>query len=379
MPQRRNLRPALLWVHRWLGLTAGLLLMLNALTGALMLGARPLDRWVNAALFSVPPTAQSQPLESLRGALEAEFGPGSRFTLRPPRAADESVLVYVRSPAWDGQVYFNPATGERLGARGETEGFANSLFEFHSALLLGDTGKAVLAVNVLTMAGMLFTGLWLWWPKRWAAGFNVQLRRGLLRGLFDLHRVAGAVLGVWVLVCVGTGAWMAWRPMSQWVTQIAGQKAVKPPKLPAEVPALASGPRATLDAMVATANAALPGGVAGFVQWPDTRDGLQTPVRIRKKLADDPHPNGLSSVWLHPQSGAVLRVDRWDALDPGTRSYAWVYPLHSGQLAGALGVVATAAGGLVLFGFGLSGTWLWWLRRRTRAPVKRVRQATDPV
>jgi uncharacterized iron-regulated membrane protein len=356
-------RRLLLRVHRWLGLTAGLLLMLNALTGALMLGARPLDHWLNPALFRVAPATQSQPLEVVRLALEDEFGLGSQFTLRPPRTPEESIWVYVRTPTWKGQVYFNPSTGERLGARGETEGFANTLFEFHSALLLGDTGKAILAFNVLTMGAMLITGLYLWWPKRWAAGFNLQLRKGLRRGLFDLHRVAGAVFGLWVLVCVATGAWMAWRPMSQWATQLAGQQVVTPPRVLVDDVPVVRIPYATLDALVGTAHAALPGGMLGFVQW---HGSMQKPVRIRLKLADDPHPNGLSSVWLHPQTGKVLRIDHWHALDAGARSYAWVYPLHSGQLAGVLGVVATALGGLVLFGFGVSGTWLWWLRRAGR-------------
>jgi uncharacterized iron-regulated membrane protein len=355
----RRWRPALLQVHRWLGLTAGLLLMLNALTGSLMLAARPLDRVLNAPLFEVAATGQTVPLENIRQLLLREFGAQASFTLRPPRQADESILVHVRSNSWKGQAYFDPYTGARLGAREEHEGFANALFEFHSALLSGDTGKKVLAFNTLTMGLMLLTGLLLWWPRRWRGALSVKLRSGLFRGLFDLHRVGGVLLGVWILACVASGTWMAWRPISQWVTQMAGQQALSPPP----VPAAAQGRAATADEMIATANTALPGGRVGYVGLP-AKPG--TAVRIRKKLEDDPHPNGLSSVWLHPQTGAVLRVDRWTQLDIGARLYAWVYPFHAGLLAGAVGVLATAAAGVALFGFGVSGTWLWWLRRRMR-------------
>lgn len=360
----RRWRPALLKVHRWLGLTAGLLLMLNALTGSLMLGARPLDRALNAQLFRVPVPAniqasQAVPLEAIRQLLVAEFGSRAGFTLRPGREPGESLLVYVRSDGWEGQVFFNPYTGRKLGAREEHEGFANALFEFHSALLSGEAGKRVLAFNALTMLVMLLTGLLLWWPARRRGAFAISLRGGLLRSLFDLHRVAGVVFGLWVMVCVATGAWMAWRPISQWVTQAAGQKQLlAPPARPAT-----EGRFATVDDMVASANAAMPGGIVGYIGLPAKPAAA---VRIRKKLDDDPHPNGLSSVWLHPRTGEVLRVDRWTALDIGARSYAWIYPLHAGLLAGAIGVAATAAGGLLLFGFGLSGTWLWWLRRRMR-------------
>lgn len=360
----RRFRPTLFKVHRWLGLTAGLLLMLNALTGSLMLGARPLDRALNAQLFKVTPAAQMAPLDTVHQALVAEFGSKASFTLRPQRVPGESLLVFVRSPAWEGQAYFDPHTAQRLGAREEHEGFANALFEFHSALLAGETGKAVLAFNVLTMLAMLVTGLLLWWPRRWRGAFSIQLKGGLLRAMFDLHRVGGAVLGLWVMVCVATGAWMAWRPISQWVTQAAGQTQVVPPAVkPTTTPAAEEARATSLDTMVARAEAALPGGIVGYVQVPARPSA---PIRIRKKLEDDPHPNGLSSVWLHPKTGEVLRVDRWTSLDIGARSYAWVYPLHAGLLAGAFGVVATAAGGLLLFGFGLSGTWIWWKRRQMR-------------
>lgn len=368
-PARRAIgwRPALLWAHRWLGLTAGLLLMLNALTGALMLGARPLDRALNPHLFQVPVAPATVPLEQVRQALRAEYGPTASLTLRPPREATDSLWAYVRSERWTGIAYVDPHDGRRLGARAESEGFANALFEFHSALLAGDVGKAVLAFNAVTMLAMLLTGWLLWWPKNWRKSgrkaFAVALRRGLPRALFDLHRVAGAVLGLWVMVCVATGAWMAWRPISQWVTQALGQRPLAPPAVPAAPPGNVAPARATVDAMVARAEAALPGGFVGFVQLPAK---ATAPVRVRKKLADDLHPNGLSSVWLHPATGEVLRVDRWDTLDVGARSYTWIYPLHAGELAGVLGVAATAAGGLLLFGFGLSGTWLWWLRRRVR-------------
>ena len=357
----RSWRPALLTVHRWLGLTVGLLLILNALTGSLMLAARPLDRALHAHLFvvAVPPGAQALPLETLRQSLIKDFGNNSSFTIRPPRTADESLLVYVRGDSWAGQAHYNPYSGKQLGVREEHEGFANTLFEFHSALLSGDIGKQILTFNVLTMLAMLVTGLLVWWPKRWRGAFSVTLDRGTFRSLLDLHRLGGVVFGLWVLVCVASGTWMAWRPISQWVTQVAGQQPVVAPTFKS----VGTGPPATVDQMVATANAALPGGIVGYVVLPAKPSA---PVRIRKKLDDDPHPNGLSSVWLHPRTGELLRAVRWTDLDIGAKSTAWIYPLHAGMLGGVLGVIFTAAGGFLLFGFGLTGTWLWWLKRRLR-------------
>ena len=59
-----------------------------------------------------------------------------------------------------------------------------------------------------------------------------------------------------------------------------------------------------------------------------------------------------------------MRIDSWQRLDIGSKAYAWIYPLHSGQLGGAIGVAGAAVADLALFGFGLTGSWLWWLRCR---------------
>ena len=81
-------------------------------------------------------------------------------------------------------------------------------------------------------------------------------------------------------------------------------------------------------------------------------------------MQDDPHPNGLTSVWVHPTFLDVLAVHRWNALDLGTRGYAWIYPLHIGDLAGRLTWTLTLVSGLALSLMGVSGLWLWWRRRQ---------------
>lgn len=359
-----NARRAWLWLHRWTGLTLGLLLAFAALLGALMTVLRPLDAALHPELFRAPATgaesAEPALLEPLRQRLAAEFGAKASLTLRPPREPGESLRVALKSPQWQGTLYIDPASGRELGRRGETEGAANFIFELHSELLLGDTGKAVLAGVALAYLALLLTGLILWWPStaaQWRHAFALKLRKGATRALFDLHRFGGAVIGLLIAVSVASGAWMAWRPLGVWVSGLAGETAPKPPKV-----GKAEGPPLTLDQIVAQARQRWPEAMVGYVQLGAA--ATDRPVRVRFKLADDPHPNGLSSVWLHPVDGRVLAQQRWSALDLGGRATAVIYPLHTGELGGPLHQLATGLVGLSLFGLGLSGTWLWWRRRR---------------
>lgn len=358
---RAPLRRLWLRIHRWIGLSFGPLLAVTALLGALLVVALPLDRATHPALFVArsAATAPALLLEPVRARMLAEFGPDTNFTLRPPRQAGDTLWVLVRGN-WKGTLYLDPSTGAEQGRRGTHEGAYNILFELHSSLLLEDTGKGILAVAALTYLFLLISGLVLWWPTRWPPSLRIVLDKGLLRGLFDLHRTGGALLGLLIAVSVVTGAYMAWRPLGNVVSGALGQTIAKPPVVPK---GSAAGPRRSLDELVALAQQVFPGQPIGYVQVPGKPD---RPLRVRFRLPDDPHPNGIGSVWLHPSTGAVLATRRWQDLDTGSGAVAVIYPLHTGVLGGPLHQSLTVFTGLALAGLGVSGMWLWWRRRALR-------------
>jgi uncharacterized iron-regulated membrane protein len=358
-------RHAWLKAHRWIALSLGLPLLLSGLLGSVLVIAKPLDRWANAHLFHADPGISAQAparLETIRRRLDREFGAHADYTFRPAREPGDTVWVYVRGP-WAGTVFFDSAGRER-GRRGEFDGAYNALFELHSALLLGDTGRALLATGAAAYLLLLVTGLALWWPKRWRGSLRMHWRLGFWRAAFDFHRTAGVLAAVLIAVSVASGAYMAWPPLRAGVSALAGQPAVRPPKPTA---ASAAEPR-SLDELVATARALYPAGTVGYVQVPQAMKA----VRVRLKLPDDPHPNGLTSVWLDPASAEVLGNVHWSQLDPGNRWVSTVYPLHTGALGGGWHAALVAITGLVLFATALAGVMLW-CRRTGLRPFARVR------
>ncbi|MGJ7526987.1 PepSY-associated TM helix domain-containing protein [Variovorax sp. GB1P17] len=364
---RAPLRRLWLKVHRWIGLSLGPILALTALLGAVLVVSQPLDRYAHPAFFvargAADPAAAALPLEALRQRILAEFGPDTNFTLRPPREPGQTLWVLVRGK-WDGTLYLDPATGAEQGRRGTEEGFYNLAYKLHNSLLLDSTGKGILAFVALAYLFLLVTGLVLWWPTRWPPSLRIVLNRGLLRGLFDLHRTGGAVLGLLIAVSVATGAYMAWRPLGDFISTALGQQPVKPPAI---AKGGASGPRLPLDELVARAQQVYPGQPIGYVLVPGKAD---RPVRVRFRLSDDPHPNGISSAWLNPVSGEVLAARKWQDLDTGNGMVAVIFPLHTGELGGVAHQVVTALLGLALGGLGFSGIWLWWRRRAMAAAAR---------
>jgi uncharacterized iron-regulated membrane protein len=352
------LRRLWLRLHRWVGLALGLVLALAALTGASMIVLKPLDRLTHPALFAAPASgAAPATLDAVHASLVRRYGPESSFTLRPPREPDDTLWVFVRGP-WEGTAYVDPGSARILGQRGEHEGLVNFLFELHTSLLLGDPGRPVMAVLALSYFFLLATGLFLWWPAKWRQAWRVQLKGGLSRSLLDLHKTGGSLLGLLVAVSVFSGAYMAWKPLSAAVTALAGDRVTQPPKVE---PSAVTG--ATLEAMASRARALFPHARIGYIQ---IAQQPTRPIRFRLKLPDDPHPNGLTSVWFHPASGQVLAVNRWDRLEAGAHATSYIYPLHTGELGGLLHEALNALFGVSLFALGGTGAWLWWRRRGRR-------------
>lgn len=286
--------------HRWLGLSLGLLLLAGA-TGTLLVIAKPLDEALHPELFrasSGPPTS----LASVVGTLRAEFGPHAALTLRNLHRAGESLHALV-SGRWSGTVYFDPVTGKELGRRGAGEGFFNALFELHSSLYAGEAGRAALAAAALGFVLMLASGVVLWWPARWGQALRVRKAGNFTGLLLALHRVSGVSFGLLVLLAVSSGAYMAWKPLSAWVTRLSGAPAARPPiakTLPVR--------EALLDGALARALAQWPDSEIGVVLLPSQGRG---PWRVRICLPDDPHPVGMSSVWIDPATGELVAAQRW--------------------------------------------------------------------
>lgn len=342
-------------LHRWVGLTFGCILVFVAITGSLLVIAKPLDAALHPELFnsSGPMRAPLQPMVSR---LRAEFGPQAAFNVRIPAHDRQSLHVVVSGP-WVGTVFVDAATGQELGRRAADEGLFNTLFELHSSLYAGDTGRATLAGAALVYCLLLISGVVLWWPRSWKHAFAVRSRLGSMVAVRDLHRAAGAALGWLVLVSVVTGAYMAWRPLASWVTYLSGGQISTPP-----AQRTVSDPMAvfaTIDAAVQRAREYWPEATPTVIHVPARSVSA---ARIRMRLPDDPHPIGMSTVWLDPLSGRVRQARRWSELEAGSRAFSIIYPLHSGSLFGVATLVGTFIAGVALAGFGCTGIWTWCQR-----------------
>lgn len=348
-------------LHRWVGLSFGLVLLAAAVTGSLLVLASPLDRALHSGLFAAGNGADAA-LQPVISRLRDEFGAAAAFDIRLPARRGDTLQVLV-SGRWQGTVYVDPSSGRELGRRGANEGLFNALFELHGTLFAGDAGRAVLAAAASAYALMLLSGAVLWWPRNrtWRQAFSIRKQPNAAALLFDIHRVAGACLGVLVLASVATGVYMAWRPLAGWVSYLHGGA---PAAMPAPAVLAAGIERSDqVDEAIRNASTHWPGAIVSAVHVPPAS---RSAARVRIRLPDDPHPIGMSTLWVG-SDGTVRAGRRWSELDLGNRLYSVVYPFHKGSLFGAGNLLLTLLAGLALIGMAASGVWLWARRRIRRA------------
>ena len=355
-------------VHRWLGLGVALVLLLSAVTGVWLALAGPADKRLVAAPCTGAASVGS--VQALADAVVARLGPVTSLTLRLPHGERACAIGFVRTADWQGEVFLHPATAEVVALRAEGQGLHNLVFELHTQLLLGDRGKAMLALVGAAFLALWLTGLALWWPMQWRTALQVRLGGRALPALADAHRVAGVVLGLVVLTAVASGTYVAWRPIAGWVNTLAATPRPAPPALPRggpdSLPAAAPGP--SLDRVVQAGSPAA--GAAARLVDIGVPVGQTGPVRLRYHLAGDPHPNGQTYVWVDPRQATVLRRQTWAEADLGARLQGWLYPFHAGQLWGLPHTALLLVAGACLGWFALSGPLLWALRRRTRGAAR---------
>ncbi len=376
---RPALRQLFLRLHRWIGLLAGAIFVLIALSGGLLAFREGIDEALNAAIKRVEPPAQAtpKPWDEILSAAVASAPPDAKFErLTAPRHAKAaaSVTYMIDTDDFESDFYeafVDPYTaqvkGRRLLLHGDktfSQPFIPILLAFHSALLLGANNAYIVGGIAILMFFSVFGGLYLWWPRNgdWRLGLKVKWGASRERIVYDLHRSVGAYGAVILLTMLFTGAAMTFKPATRNVTSFFSP--VRPdPDFGRSTP-LPGQPPIGVDAAVAVANRVFPGGRLHWVLLPSTPSGVYV---VGKQSKDEPNrTKTYRNVGVDQYSGEVLHVQDRAGFSAGERFLEWLFPLHSGEAFGDIGRPVILLIGLLPLALFVTGFLRW--RQRRRAP-----------
>ena len=352
-------RPLIFQLHLWAALTVGAVLLVVALTGALLVFRPELDPAFNRDLFSVaaggPPLALDELVAAARRAHPGAKVDYVRLTREPGATVQVAFL--------DKQVVFlHPATAAVLGQRGRYEGFFGRCEQWHRFLWLGAAGKFIARAGAMLTAFVLLTGFYLWLPAvlrvvRTGLTLNFKLQGRAWH--FNLHRVVGFYAGAVVLASALTGLpqsfdWMEHGVYLGWGAAPAGPGLHSTPP-PAGIRGV------SMQSWLEAAQRLVPGAGAMMVYLPRKPDG---PVEIFAMDRTAVHENARSYLFLDAYSGAVLRTTPYGESTRGVKFYLAVVSLHFGQFGGWAGRVILLAGTLAVPFLTATGVLMFLQRRR---------------
>ncbi|MEH6416677.1 PepSY-associated TM helix domain-containing protein [Pseudomonas sp. CGJS7] len=362
-PQRSKprFRAALKWLHLWLGLSAGTLFAIVALSGTVLAFQRELALWAYPQLQRDAATTVEQRGQAL-ARIVGQWQSQGMTSLDLPTA---------QMPVWQGYFpnnerrYFDPASGELLLTRNTGNDAVLWLRDLHIHLLAGKAGEQVLGVVGIVALFMLISGLYLWWPRWSALAASLKWYRGPpTRRWLSWHRGIGLWLLPLTLLAALTGTAMVYDEVARDGLRAAfgDAKPRKPPKLAAREQPIDWV--AVLRAAEATtaANGGLADAQLRRIGLPKVGSGL---VTVRGRAVGEWHPVGRSMVWIDPYQGRVLGTLDATAQGRGSRVNEAIYPLHGGFVGGRAWQILIALTGLMPPFLLITG-FLFWRRRRGR-------------
>lgn len=387
------LRELALIVHRYVGLSIALFLILEGLTGSVLAFYRPLDAALNPELFrATPPAPNASPIEpfALLDRLNEQLPASSRITDAMLQHERGRAVIYEVA---EGQAFVNPYTGVLLGqrdgtARGWRKTIPGFIYSLHATLALGDGGTFVLGLVALLWTMDCFVGAYLTFPRtvqrRSAGSRKTWLRRWfpmwllktnkLFALIFTWHRASGLWLWGMLFVFAWSGVALNYEDVYDAVTHpIFGEEVSEYPPLPELEPPGIALPMPLREAhVIGQRLMASEAQRRGFAIYRGRRLSYHPEnacffYSIESSLDISEH---LAETWLaFDASGRTLAFHARTGFHAGSTVKTWLVGLHFGAVrAGGLAYRCfVCVFGLAVALLSVTGVWIWWKQRHARA------------
>jgi sulfite reductase (NADPH) flavoprotein alpha-component len=363
-------------LHTILGITAGIVLCVVGVTGAMQSFEEDMLHWLNPDVFKATPApGGALPLHELFARAQ-NARPEERIaswqiypeTGRPVRVGFVAVIPQPveqkgrQQPARPRTEfrYLNVSNGE-LHPPLRGEGFFHTVNDIHRRLAAGDIGKQVVGVSVLCLVVLSLSGLYLRWPQKplnWRNWLKLDFKLKGRRFLRELHMMTGTWLLLLFLFSALTGLYWSYDWYKNGLYALSGST---PPIRELKLEKPAQGGIVDIE----TAWQALLRESGGFheatLRFPEKPEHA---VEIRYLDANPAHNRAFNRLFMHPD-GSVVAHERYAEKSTGAKLMASMYPLHTGSFFGLAGILLLMISSLLMPLFGITG-WKMYLDRHRR-------------
>ena len=372
-------KKVLFQLHWFFGITAGLVLAVMGISGALYSFSDEILHSLNPQSMSVEVKPEGiMPLSQLVPLLEAAQGE-KVFGLRIDTALGDAARVnYMPAPGErrGPMRYFDPFTGQM---QGDVVGqdFFEFVLQFHRFLTIGDTGRQITGACTLILLFFALSGLYLRWPRKaldWRAWLTLDWAKKGRAFNWDLHSVFGTWCLVFYLMSAVTGLTWSYSWFRDGVNLLlvggppAGEQRRREGPPPGGKQGQAKADTAQVadvdyDALFDSIQRTAGPDLTTFVLRVAPNGGQ--PATVFYLLRSSPHERALNQISLEPNTGKVLKQQRYADQPLGGQLFASIYALHVGSYFGIVGRILMTLASLCMPLFFVTG-WLLYLDRRRK-------------
>lgn len=356
--------------HVYLALLFGLFFALMGLTGSLSVYREEIDALLNPDLIVDQPRAEPLSLDKILAQVRKQHpNRHGAWTLEMPRTERGTITAWFEKPAESVDAYYaplmvavNPYTGEVINGRFWGQTFTTWLLDLHTHLRMEASGRNIVAALAVLLTVSILSGLYLWWPglARLSQAFTLRHNAGLMRLLFDMHRLLGLASAGFLLLLAFTGFHLAYPALLETLTASSGMghgdagPSVSSTSQPNDRPV-------TLSEAVLVARGLFPSSEVRRVTTPAGELGTyRINLRQRHELNQN-HP--FTNVWVDRWSGQIRSVNNPSQFSVGQIFTTWQWPLHTGEALGNRGRLIWFFAGLAPLALWLSGLAHWLYRK----------------
>lgn len=366
------------WLHLWLGIFSGVILVFVALTGTLVVyGDEIIDWSAGEARYVETVQPERISMETLIKNVKKTYPQAnlSEVTVYKNPERTTRFRVFAKEDGL-GFIYADPYTGQVL-KYDRTANFFFVMAHLHASFLWHGPGTWMVDVATIIFLIELISGLVLWWPKKWNkrtrnASFKVKWKAKFKRVNYDLHNVVGFYSSILALILTVTGLIIAFKPVATSTAKIFGGDLETPWQQ--QMPVSDSARPAV--AMNTVFDAA-------FKKDLDQRQGqiwlynldtssyymVMTATNLGLKSAENAHMS-----FFNKYTGKEINIPPKSQKGEYIENSVW--NLHMGTWMGQVGKFFTFVCGLICTSLPITGFLIWWNRGRKRK--KKKQRDKDP-
>lgn len=356
------------WIefHKISGLLILIPLLLQSISGSIIVFDHAIDEWLNPDILIVAPSqnAELAPVSQVMAAAKTALPDTAHIkSLRKPRHENTVYMAYVvmqkQSPDFGKriEVLIDPYTAEVTAVREWGKYFTSFVYLLHFTLLLDEYGALFLGFLAILMLVNVIIGVYLGWPKSKAAWDWLLARKHrrtpLIGKLRRWHTLVGLISLPIFSVLILTGISMIFHDQTEVIFDRPHA-----PKLHVDYD---HGQAIDINAWLPSAKTHWPNSEWMRISQPTTTSPAVS-VTVRKP--DDPRKTtGSSLLWLHPQTNNVLAEQDYTSLTLRQKAGFWLFPLHSGEVFNMPGRLLVFICGLLTTILSIAGGWLWYKKK----------------